>query len=614
MKAMFKIGGTFPYIIALFLNAFTDLGHKIIIQNTIFKIYDNETQIMLTAVVNALILLPFILLFSPSGFLADRFAKNMIMKYSAAFAVVITLLITLSYYQGWFEVAFAMTFLLALQSAIYSPAKYGYIKELVGSKFISAGNAAVQATTTVAILVGIIFYTVLFENSLSGNAITEADILKEIAPIGWLLVVGSVIEFIMAMRLPDKREADSLRRFVFKKYLNGSYLRKNFKTMTRKRDILGAIIALSIFWSISQVILAVFGAYAKDVLGVTNTIAVQGIMALAGFGIVLGSIYAARVSKYYIHMGLAPVGISGLALMVLLLPLASDMKYAAVLFLSFGFFAGLFIVPLNAYIQDRAPRVHLGTVLAGNNFIQNIFMFVFLALTTLFAWYGFSAAFLIYGMGVVGLLTALYMVRRYLLMMIWFLCEALLSVRYKFVYTGIENVPKEGALMMLGNHSSWIDWLIVQFALQRRLRYVMERDIYNWPLFKHLWRLGRAVPISSKSSKDAILKSREILKEGDVIGLYPEGRICYDGEIGKFSRGYELIAKGIEGKIVVYYIGGMYGSRFLSRSSKTFVDNRSLWRRVVQIHYAPPIDLDTKAQDAEKIMHQLKEDYVAQQA
>ncbi|HFU73939.1 MAG TPA: MFS transporter [Helicobacteraceae bacterium] len=606
---MFKIAGSWPYIIALFLNAFTDLGHKIIIQNTVFKMYDNETQIMLTAIVNALILLPFILLFSPSGFLADRFAKNIIMKYAAAFAVVITLCITVSYYMGWFIFAFVMTFALALQSAIYSPAKYGYIKELVGHKFISAGNAAVQATTTVAILSGIIFYTVLFENALSHTAQSESEILKEIAPLGWLLVIGSVIELILTLRLPDKREADSVRVFKVSRYLNGSYLRKNFKTLTRKREVFIAVIALSIFWSISQVILAVFGAYAKDVLETDNTIFVQGVMALAGFGIVIGSIFAAFISRYYIHLGLVPFGIIGFSVMILLLPLANSLAQAAVLFFSFGFFAGNFIVPLNAYIQDITPRVHLGTVIAGNNFVQNIFMFTFLLLTTLFAWFGYSAEILIYAMGILGSVSAFYLLRRYLLMFIWLLVELLFSLRYKFEYKGIENVPTQGALMMLGNHSSWIDWLIVQFALQRRLRYVMERDIYNWPILKYLWRLGGAVPISSRSSKDAFAKAKQILKEGGVIGLYPEGQITYTGEIGKIYRGFEVIAQGIEGKIVVYYIGGMYGSRFLSRSKKHFVNERSGWRRRVSITYAPAISMDAKAETVEKIMKELREAY-----
>ena len=202
MNKMFAIVGVFNYLAVVFLNAFTDLGHKIIIQNTIFKVYDGELQIILTSIVNALILLPFILMFSPSGFLADRFPKNIIMKYSSILAILITSLITLSYYNGWFYVAFCLTFLLALQSAIYSPAKYGYIKELVGNEFISVGNGSVQAVTTIAILGGIIFYTVLFEGLLGDNFTTKEDVLTIVAPLGWLLVLGSIIEFFLASKLP----------------------------------------------------------------------------------------------------------------------------------------------------------------------------------------------------------------------------------------------------------------------------------------------------------------------------------------------------------------------------------------------------------------------------
>lgn len=150
MDRLIKLRGFIPFILIIFLNAFVDLGHKILIQNTLFKAYDGQTQIILSAIVNALILLPFVLLFSPSGFLADKFRKPRVMQASAAAAVGLTLLITLSYYLGWFKLPFMLTFLLAVQSTFYSPAKYGYIKELVGKTLLAQANAAVQAVTIVA--------------------------------------------------------------------------------------------------------------------------------------------------------------------------------------------------------------------------------------------------------------------------------------------------------------------------------------------------------------------------------------------------------------------------------------------------------------------------------
>ncbi|WP_428635091.1 MFS transporter, partial [Sedimenticola sp.] len=155
MDKLTRLHGFKPFILIVFFNAFIDLGHKILIQDTVFKIYDGQTQVILTALVNGLILLPFILLFTPAGFLSDKFRKPKVMQVSAAVAVAMTLLVTLSYYLGWFELAFGLTFLLAVQSAFYSPAKYGYIKELTGKENHTTANAIVQAVTIVAILSGI---------------------------------------------------------------------------------------------------------------------------------------------------------------------------------------------------------------------------------------------------------------------------------------------------------------------------------------------------------------------------------------------------------------------------------------------------------------------------
>ena len=168
MKNALKVTGLFTFLAVAFLNAFVDLGHKIIIQNTIFKTYDGSELIVWSSIINALILLPFILLFTPTGYISDKYAKNKIMRISAWVAVGITLLITFSYYQGWFWVAFGMTFLLALQSAFYSPAKYGYVKELVGDRRLTQANGLLQAVTTIGILLGTFFFSVFFEKIIAG--------------------------------------------------------------------------------------------------------------------------------------------------------------------------------------------------------------------------------------------------------------------------------------------------------------------------------------------------------------------------------------------------------------------------------------------------------------
>ncbi|WP_321778417.1 MFS transporter [Sulfurimonas sp.] len=603
---LFGIVGLINYLIVIFLNAFTDLGHKIIIQNTIFKVYDGDTLIVLTAIINALILLPFILMFSPSGFLADRFPKNKIMEYSSIFAIFITLGITYSYYHGHFYVAFGMTFVLAFQSAIYGPAKYGYIKELVGIKFISAGNGAIQAVTTVAILGGILFYTVLFEGMLGNGFESKEDILKVVAPLGWLLVISSVLEWFLASKLPNKMIVRSEKSFKLRRYLIGAYLHKNMKIIKRKKEIFEAIIALSLFWSISQVVLAVFGEYAKSKLGVTNTIFVQGVMALAGIGIVIGSIMAAKFSKYFINTGLSAIGAIGLTIVVFLVPTSTSLGQLAVIFMLFGIFSGFLMVPLNAQIQFLSPRVHLGTILAGNNFIQNIFMFSFLVLTTIFAYHSISGGILIYAMAIVGVLLSFLLLKRYQVLSFWAVMELFSSFRHSYTYVGLQNVP-EGAVLLLGNHVSWLDWIIVQLPLARRINFLMDKDIYNWKFFHAFFKKGEAIPVSPKASKDAFKEAHKRLLNGKIVGMYPEGGISTDGELGKFYKGYEIIPTDYNGVIVPYFIDGVFGSSFSKykpKKKKSFFK-----RRQITVYFSEPIPNNTKADELKNIIQELKDKY-----
>jgi len=589
-NSIWKITGFLPYIMVAFLNAFTDLGHKIIIQNTIFKIYDGQTQIILTAVINGLILLPFIMLFSPSGFLSDKYSKAKIMRYAALAAVLITLGITGAYYMGAFKLAFALTFILAVQSAMYSPAKYGYIKELVGSNHLTLGNGIIQAITTVAILGGIVAYSVLFEGYLEGQAyVNSTQILQHIAPVGWVLVLGSLVELALAYSLPDTGVKADIH-FDIKKYYTGSYLRKNIKIISSSSIIIHSIIGLSIFWSVSQVVLASFPAYAKETLEITNTILVQGMMALAGIGIVIGSIVAGKVSKNYIETGTIPLGALGLTVTLFLLPMIKDPMFHAINFTAFGFFAGLFIVPLNALLQFNAGKNELGLVIAGNNFIQNVAMLSFLALTVAFAYLGLNSISLFYMMFIVAFLGAVYVIRYIPQSMVIFLIASLVSRRIKIDVMGLNNIPQEGGVLLLGNHISWLDWALVQMAMPRRVRFVMDRAIYEKWFLKIFLDFFNVVPISARSAKDAAAKVKELLNAGEVVCVFPEGAISRTGQLSEFKKGFEFMAKDADACIIPFYLQGMWGSR-LSRSSEKLQKSQKGRKREVVISFGPSIDI-----------------------
>ncbi|MFV2061340.1 MAG: acyl-[ACP]--phospholipid O-acyltransferase [Gammaproteobacteria bacterium] len=599
MDKITKIAGFVPFIVIVFLNAFVDLGHKIVIQNTVFKIYDGETQIILTAIVNALILLPFILLFSPSGFLADKYRKPIVMRVSAIAAVFLTLAITLSYYQGWFIASFSMTFLLAVQSAFYSPAKYGYIKELVGQERLASMNAIVQSITIFAILAGIFVFSVLFENSLAGQSYqTVSELIIIIAPLGWLLVLFSVIEAIVAFKIPVLKQLDNLntnKKFKAGNYIKAGYLKTNLKILWNDQNIWLSIVGLSIFWGVSQVVLASFPALAKEVLLNDNTVVIQGILASSGIGIVIGSLIAGSKSKHHIETGFVAIGAIGLVVTIFAITQFESVFMMVVIVLLFGIFGGLFIVPLNAMIQFNAKDDQLGTVLAGNNWVQNCVMFSFLVITVVVATLGINSIGIFYFVTVVALLGALYTIYRLPHSLIRILITGLFAGRYKIQVHGFNNLPGSGGVLMLGNHVSLIDFAMIQIAYPRKVRFVMLKSYYEHWSIKWFLDIMGVIPIASGASFDALKKINELLKAGEVVCLFPEGAISRNGQLGDFKHGYEKTVAEVDGVIIPFYLRGLWGSRFSYSSNFTKSRSISGVRRDVIVAFGEPLPIESKA-------------------
>ena len=609
MDKLFRLTGFIPFILIIFFNAFIDLGHKILIQNTVFKVYDGQTQIILTAIVNGLILLPFVLLFSPAGFFSDRFRKPRVMQISAAIAVGLTLLITLSYYLGWFQVSFGLTFLLAVQSAFYSPAKYGYIKELTGKEQLATANGVVQAVTIVAILSGIFVYSVMFEQRLTGlDYRQESEILRAIAPIGWVLVGCALLELLFTLRLqPTEAEAPQLR-FDWRDYGSGRYLKRNVGKLLDNRTIWLSIVGLSVFWGISQVVLAAFPAFAKETLGQTSTVVIQGMMACSGIGIIIGSLIAGRASRHHIETGLVPIGALGIVLTLLFIPQLTSTGLLIIDFLLLGIAGGLFIVPLNALIQFHAKDAELGTVLAGNNWVQNIVMLGFLGLTVLFAIKGLDSSGLFHLLTLTALLGAIYTLYQLPQSLVRYVIARLFSSSYRIEVLGFDNLPGQGGVLMLGNHISWLDWAMIQIACPRPVRFVMHRAIYQRWYLKWFLDLFGVIPIAGGHSKEALQKINALLKAGEVVCLFPEGSISRNGQLGEFKKGYERVVDGVDGVILPFYLRGLWGSRF-SRSSERLQENRNTGLRgQVIVAFGKPLPLETPAHELKRHVFDLSID------
>ena len=591
MKELLKIRGFLPYLAIAFLNASVDLAHKITIQNVLLKSFDGDTLVVLTALVNAMILLPFVFLFSPAGFINDKYSHTKVIRYAAVVGVFISFAIFLSYLAGAFEIAFILTLILSAQSAVYSPAKYGIIKSIVGTEHLGAANGMIQALTIVAILFSSFAFSYIFEVIYVASD-NPSDILSSIYFIGFLIVIFSALEVIFAFKLPFflAAESEEKTQFSAKKYFSLSYLKENVKLVRSDKNIWLSIIGLSIFWGVSQVIVAAFPAHYKMLFNDDNALVIQMILAISGIGLILGSYIAGAMSKYHIELGIVPFGALGMCLSLFFLASSGSVVIISFCSFCFGLFGGLLIVPLNATIQFFAPEASMGKILAGNNFVQNIAMIGFLSLSIAFVYANISTTGLFIFVAVVCFIGSLYAILQVPHLFTRLFLLVFLKTGYRFHVEGLKNLPQSGGVLLLGNHISWIDWLVLQAASPRAIKFVMYRGIYNKWYLTWIFKFFKVIPIGAGSSKESIETIRQYLENGEVVALFPEGHISYNGQINEFQRGYELSIKEWQDVCVVpFYLRGLWGSSF-SRADAHYKElTKQRGKRDIIVAFGKPI-------------------------
>ena len=592
-NSIFHIKGFMPYLVVAFLNACVDLAHKITIQNTLMKSYEGNELIILTAIVNAMILIPFVLLFSPAGFISDKFDKTRVVRIAALFSVGLSVAVLASYMAGLFWVAFILTLILAAQSAIYSPAKYGLIKSIVGVEKLGQANGIVQALTVVAILSGSFIFSFVFEK-LYGGANTPQEIVANIWMIGLFLVLFSAGECFFAWHLPEYGvdNESSQRKFEIKRYVSLQYLMENIKTVKYDRNIWLSIIGLSLFWGVSQVVVATFPAHYKAIFDSDNTLVVQGILALSGVGMIVGSWIAGSLSKHHIEHGIIPVGALGICVSLFIFATHANAFVMGCCSLFFGICGGFLLVPLNATIQYLAPEKQMGQIIAGNNFIQNIFMIAFLVVSVILVEITkTSTTGLFLTVAIICLISGIYAIFQVPHLFARILLLPILKTNYRFNVEGLQNLPQRKGVLLLGNHISWIDWLVLQAASPRAIKFVMYRGIYNKKYLTWLFKFFNVIPIGKGASKDSFAAIRTRLENGEVVALFPEGHISYNGQINEFQKGYELAIQDMENICIVpFYLRGLWGSSFSRAESyyKTLTKKHN--KRDIIVAFGKPIN------------------------
>jgi acyl-[acyl-carrier-protein]-phospholipid O-acyltransferase/long-chain-fatty-acid--[acyl-carrier-protein] ligase len=584
------------FLFVVFCNVIVDVAHKVLLQNIAFKVFDGSEQVVWISIINALILIPFLLLFTLSGYLSDKYNKKDILIYGAISSFTLSVLMVLSYLSGNFYLAMANLVLLAVQSAIYSPAKFGIIMDIWGKNNLAKGNSSLQAVSIIAILFSIASGSFVFESFYNTNNLellnTKEQLLDAILPLTFYIVPVAFLEMIVSLfilkKLKTTYKRNSSLQLDKKELLKGKLLKKNIQTIYANNIIFLSVIGLSVFWGVSQGLMAVFPSFAKQYLNITDVFVINGVIAASGIGIAIGSIIYSKLSKHYIEVGTIPFAAIGMAVMIYFSTQMTSALFLGLTFLVFGIFGGLFVVPLNALIQFNAKKKTLGTILAGNNWFHSLAMFLMLSITTFVSLNNLdplNTIYLILFITIVGMVYTIYKLPQSLILLFM---KCVVGLKYDLEVEGIKNIPSSGGVLLLGNHVSWIDWAVVLMSSPRQIKFVMHKPIYEKWYLNWILKLFKAIPISNASSKQTIKTIAKELDEGNVVVLFPEGSITRNGHLGEFKRGFELILQQTKTDVpvIAFYIRGLWESMF-SRANKRYKRGRRT--NCVTVSFSKPI-------------------------
>jgi len=562
-----------PFFGVQFLGAFND------------NVYKNALVIMLTfqaasmttmsagLLVNlcaGLFILPFFLFSATAGQLADKYEKALLTRLVKVFEIVIMIVGALGFYFMHLELLLIALFMMGMHSTMFGPVKYAYLPQHLKKEELIGGNGLIDAGTFIAILLGTILGGALIGLKPSG-AMWVAGTAIVIAVLGYWI-----------SRSVPLSPAPSPELKINWNPLTETWA--NFKFLRTNRTVFLSILGISWFWFYGAMFLSQFPNFTKDVLGGSEHV-VTMLLAVFSVGIGLGSLLCEKLSGHKIEIGLVPFGSIGLTIFAIDLFFASPSLSQAtplgamdflrqpgswrVLFdlAMIGIFGGFYIVPLYALIQSRSEPSHQARVIAGNNIMNAFFMVIAAGVAIAGLSLGLTIPQLFLLTGLLNALVAIYIYTLVPEFLMRFLVWLLVHSVYRLEKQGLDNIPEEGAAMLVANHPTFIDALVIAAGSRRPTRYVMDHKRFNTPLLSFLFRATRSIPIAPAKEDPALLERAydEIAKglsEGDLICIFPEGRVTDDGEIKPFRGGIKRIIERTPVPVVPIALRGLWGSFF----------------------------------------------------
>jgi 1-acyl-sn-glycerol-3-phosphate acyltransferase len=562
-----------PFFVTQFLGALNDNVYKNALVILVAFHATTMTTLSPGVLVNlagALFILPFFLFSATAGQLADKYDKARVIRLVKLLEIAIMAIGAAGFVRRDLTLLLVALFLMGLHSTLFGPVKYAILPQTLRDEELVGGNALVETGTSLAILVGTIAGGVLVALAAGPS------LYVPVTTIG-IAVAGYAMSRTIPPAPPPAPGLAINWNPVTETWANLRFTRQN-------RTVFLSILGVSWFWFYGAMFLSQFPEFAKTSLGGTEGV-VTLLLTVFSVGIGVGSLLCERMSGHKVELGLVPFGSIGLSVFALDLFLAAPAVSAAQglgvaeflrqpgagrilvdLFLV-AMFGGFYIVPLYALIQSRSERSHQSRIIAGNNILNSLFIVAAGLIAAGFLHLGATAPQLFLLTALLNIAVAAYIFTLVPEFLMRFLAWLLIHTAYRVEKSGLEHVPEEGPAVVVCNHVSFVDAVVIMGACRRPIRFVMDHSIFKVPVLSFIFRTAGAIPIASRREDPAMMERAfaevaKALRAGDLVGIFPEGRITDTGELSRFRPGIGRILQETPVPVVPMALRGLWGSFF----------------------------------------------------
>jgi 1-acyl-sn-glycerol-3-phosphate acyltransferase len=524
----------------------------------------------------ALFILPFLLFSATSGQLSDKFDKARLAQLVKLLEIAIMIVACAGFLGRNIPLLLAMLFMMGLHSTLFGPLKYGLLPQVLDSRELVGGNGLIEMATFLAILLGTIL----------GSSLIRVDGLGAWL-VGGTTIAIAIIGFFCALAMPKAPAVDPALK------LNWNPLTETWRNLAHirgNRTVFLACLGISWFWFYGSIYFTQLPNYTKEVLGGDPGVYTL-LLAVFSIGIGAGSILCERLSGHKVEIGLVPFGSIGMTVFGADLYFAHPhtsgelgLDVAAMLgqphiwrvlidLVLMAIFSGFFIVPLFALIQERSAPARRSRVVAANNILNALFMVVAAALSgILLNKAGLSIPGLLLATALMNAVVAVYIYTLVPEFLLRFVDWVLINTLYRIRTAGLENIPEQGPVLLVCNHVSFMDPMVIMGCVRRPVRFVMYYKIFQIPVVNLVFRAAKAIPIAGAKEDPAVMQRafEEVDKElaaGNIVCIFPEGGITRDGTIQGFRPGVEKILARRPVHVVPMALRGLWGSIFSRRDS-----------------------------------------------